>query len=482
MRSISPAHEFRAASNSISGKIASFLNSLTTNVSPDDVVNGCNILINGLDPSGQADNESYLTAISYYNTIPETISVPTANSNPWTVGYPTVANAAQAIINALKNYGGNQSNANSLQSQWNAANANSDGNAMSNVLSGADNEIKAQLWNKHPSSAVQNSFLSAYNKGIQSASSIEGLVTTNNSFSITLNVSDMIYWFMSMSPNVPNVTLLANTSVHNFNQLSSTLWDSLTTQYLNQINIMINGNGNVGSGMNNQSAVTNLNQQLAAAISTIDKVNYNYTNMASTILSLYQSCGEELINEVIVVVDGLIYAPYKNYTDKLSKAPNELSGLDDTWEETKWQISDDSNLASVPYEIVTGSEQTSIDSSGRLYWSNGSNLGKCMFCSGTVLYKCTNNIQRSQSLNNFYIQWQGTVAYQNAEAKISDFQHFAAFFAECVAMLLPFVGEVLSGAVLTGTSIGAAAMAGGKSVLKEAVCVYSSNTTCQKIH
>ena len=121
----------------------------------------------------------------------------TTPANPWEIGYPTIASAAQAVINALLNHGGNVANANSLQSQWNAANSAADGNAMANVLSGAVNELKRQFMNKRPSAASQATFNAAYNDGMQTAAAIEALVMVNNPSAITNNAGVMVNSFVN---------------------------------------------------------------------------------------------------------------------------------------------------------------------------------------------------------------------------------------------------------------------------------------------
>ena len=138
-------------------------------------------------------------------TTPATVVTPTPTTtcnatcmcatNQWQRGLPVITAAAQNIINALMNHGGNVSNASSLQSQWNQA-AN-DANAMANVLSGATGELKAQFMNKKPRLSSQNTFNAAYNNGMNSAVNIEGMVTSNNTALITSNTNEMINVFVN---------------------------------------------------------------------------------------------------------------------------------------------------------------------------------------------------------------------------------------------------------------------------------------------
>ena len=149
----------------------------------------------------------YKSAISHISASKNTDTANTANTAAATAdpygaggGYQVMVDAAQAIINALLTHGGNVSNANSLQSQWNnatSAGVSYQGNDMANVLAGAVFELKEQLANKRPNATVQATFNTAYNDGMNSAVAIEGLVTSLNSAKITNNTATMIKAFIN---------------------------------------------------------------------------------------------------------------------------------------------------------------------------------------------------------------------------------------------------------------------------------------------
>ena len=172
----------------------------------------------------------------------------------------------------------------------------------------------------------------------------------------------------NVAPTDNNYQTFANS----YNSLSSsytaasgnTLWLLLNSFYWNQVNSLI-------SAMTNVVNKNALQQQATALLNTTIGGNYNFTNFANALLNLINACQQEITNEFIEANDPVIYGGFGNYTNYQQNIYNGTKNSGPTtavdqiaiWEEFKWQNTDYSNMANVPYEITanyTDNLQSSI--------------------------------------------------------------------------------------------------------------------------
>ncbi len=270
---------------------------------------------------------------------------------------------------------------------------------------------------------------------------LQNISTSNLNYAPLSNILGQ----MSVSVNISGVNKISAGPGYDTNTANS-LWVSLNNIYWPNINGSINQ-------LQLLAAKKTFATQAAALLNS-SLSSYNFTNFATSLVKFNNAILQELTNETITQIDALIYAPYSGYDTWLAKHNiQQTSGLISTWELTKWQLSNDNNLAPVFYSLKTNNVNAhgsvfhtnpNGDRAGQLYFNNGSNYTSLTNTEGNNVYKCNRFDLQSIAISNFISNYQAAAQYKASQAAQSNLTQAMPFIQFSQKGLLTFVGLLLA--------------------------------------
>ena len=275
-----------------------------------------------------------------------------------------------------------------------------------------NNACRVLLYNLPQSNMNYNNFLQRYD-------AITAPITINIAL-VARTAGPAIFTGMLNQPWKPA------TDSPTFASDSAGLWQDMNKNYWPQINGLLQ---NMQINQAQDSFTTR-----ALTLYNSANGNYNRYNFAMATAQLLHDCQQEIVNETIQQIETTMYAPYSSFNDKYTQT-HHASPLDDTWEATKWQISDDKNLAQVSYLYHTSDGHIYFTDSNGLYMDNGLNRTGMTNISGTKVYKTVTYDIAGAAIKNFLSNWQASRQYVQQQASVSNLSKAIGFISFAAAAI-----------------------------------------------